>query len=54
MDRASYMELMVQRVPLKRAGMAEDIAEAVAFLTSDAASYISGAQLSVDGGISVT
>jgi NAD(P)-dependent dehydrogenase (short-subunit alcohol dehydrogenase family) len=54
MDRASYMDWMVQRVPLKRAGLAEDVAEAVAFLTSEAASYISGAQLSVDGAISVT
>jgi NAD(P)-dependent dehydrogenase (short-subunit alcohol dehydrogenase family) len=48
------MDWMVQRVPLKRAGLAEDVAEAVAFLTSEAASYISGAQLSVDGAISVT
>lgn len=39
------------RVPLKRIGTAEEIASAVAFLASDDASYITGVELNVDGGI---
>ena len=38
-------------IPLGRLGTAEDIANAVMFLVSDRASYITGANLSVDGGI---
>ena len=37
-------------VPLKRIGTAEDMAEAAMFLFSDAASYITGVELAVDGG----
>jgi 3-oxoacyl-[acyl-carrier protein] reductase len=38
-------------VPLQRVGLPEDIANAVAFLVSDQASYITGQWLHVDGGI---
>jgi NAD(P)-dependent dehydrogenase (short-subunit alcohol dehydrogenase family) len=41
---------MAARQPIGRLGRAEEIAEVVAFLASDAASFIHGAALAVDGG----
>lgn len=37
-------------VPLRRIGAPEEIAEVTAFLVSDAASYVTGAEIAVDGG----
>jgi 3-oxoacyl-[acyl-carrier protein] reductase len=37
-------------VPMKRMGVAEDVGEAVAFLASDAAQFITGQRLAVNGG----
>ncbi len=42
------------RIPLGRLGTADDVARAAVFLASDAASYITGATLTVDGGILLT
>lgn len=41
---------LLQRIPLARMGEAEDIANAVVFLASDKASYITGCVIPVDGG----
>lgn len=46
----SIVERMAANIPLRRLGESEDIANAVLFLASDAAAYITGAVLSVDGG----
>ena len=43
-------EWMRKRVPIGRLGRAEEIAEAVAFLLSEASAYVSGANLAVSGG----
>jgi NAD(P)-dependent dehydrogenase (short-subunit alcohol dehydrogenase family) len=42
---------IVEQTPLGRLGTVEDMANAVAFLCSDAASFINGAGLPVDGGM---
>ncbi len=46
-------EGMLAQIPLKRAGTVKDIAEAVAFLASERAAYITGQTLSVNGGMAM-
>ena len=52
MSAGSFDEAMVrQLVPLQRAGTPQDVAAVVGFLASDAAGYITGQVLSVNGGM---
>lgn len=45
-----YLQPMIEEIPLGRVGRPEDIANVVAFLASDDASYMTGAILEVTGG----
>jgi len=49
-DGSWDLEAFGKSVPLGRVGQALDIAEAVAFITSDAAEYVTGSTLDVNGG----
>jgi 3-oxoacyl-[acyl-carrier protein] reductase len=42
---------MRQRIPLKRLGTPEEIANVFAFLASDEASYVNGVAIEVGGGL---
>lgn len=48
-----FAQAVQNRVPLKRFGQPEDIAELVSFLASDKASFITGSEYNIDGGINV-
>jgi 3-oxoacyl-[acyl-carrier protein] reductase len=47
----NVLQMMVDKVPLKRMGSAEEVANAYLWLASDEASYVNGAVISVDGGV---
>ena len=49
----NIIQMMEGKVPLKRWGEPEDVANAYTFLASDEASYITGTVLNVDGGVVV-
>ncbi|MEV5713013.1 SDR family NAD(P)-dependent oxidoreductase [Amycolatopsis mediterranei] len=46
-------EKLTGKIPMRHTGRPEDIAEAAAFLAAEAAGYITGVVLDVDGGISI-
>ena len=49
LSNKEYYDNCIQGIPMKRIGKADDIAGAVVMLSSDEASYISGAQIVIDG-----
>ncbi len=49
--RAEVLQSIVDQVPMKRLAKPEEIANAVSYLASDAAAYITGETLSVNGGL---
>lgn len=52
-DNAEYRERAEHCHPLQKVGRASDVADAVLFLCSDAARFVTGQELTVDGGFSI-
>jgi len=50
-NRKAYLKKMDEENPIGRVGRPDEVAQAVLFLASDAASFVTGAALSVDGGL---
>jgi 3-oxoacyl-[acyl-carrier protein] reductase len=50
----AYFAEMSKEIPLGRVGDAEEVADVIVFLVSDAASYVTGTSVNLDGGISGT
>jgi enoyl-[acyl-carrier protein] reductase III len=47
------MQSVIEKIPLQRKGTADDMADAIDFLLSEKAGYITGQTLSVDGGLTI-
>lgn len=52
-ERPDYMTELKKRIPMNRIGQPKEVAGTVVFLASDAASYITGQNIVIDGGYSV-
>jgi meso-butanediol dehydrogenase/(S,S)-butanediol dehydrogenase/diacetyl reductase len=52
LDTLPSREVFIRQIPQRRLGRPEEIANAIAFLASDEASYVNGVALAVDGAIS--
>ncbi|GAB7528608.1 hypothetical protein PS3A_10170 [Pseudomonas sp. 3A(2025)] len=53
-DDQPRIDRLLSRTPMKRFGSAEEVAKVIAFLASDAASFVNGVILPVDGGYLTT
>jgi len=53
-EAEAYIERHKDRMPIRRVGQPEDVAGAIVFLASPASAYITGAELTVDGGWTIT
>ena len=51
---AAFMQRRMQMTPLRRVGSVDDIAAAALFLASPGGSFITGQQIAIDGGTSIT
>jgi NAD(P)-dependent dehydrogenase (short-subunit alcohol dehydrogenase family) len=50
-DREARMAALVADTPLKRFGLPEEVAAIAAMLAADEATYITGAEFNIDGGL---
>jgi meso-butanediol dehydrogenase/(S,S)-butanediol dehydrogenase/diacetyl reductase len=48
------LERLVERIPLGRPALPREVASAIAFLASEDASFITGVNLPVDGGVTAS
>jgi len=51
-EKSVIMDKLARQIPLKRVGAPREIADGVLFLASDESSFMTGAELKLDGGIS--
>ena len=49
-DDAALQQAFIEETPLKMIGLPEHMADAIAYLISDQSSYVTGTELTVDGG----
>ena len=54
LEMKERMEPILERTPLKRVAQPEEVAAVIAFLAMDKSSYITGQDLTIDGGMSVS
>lgn len=54
LEKRERMEPILQGTPMKRVAQPEEVAAVIAFLAMDKASYITGQNVTIDGGMSVT
>lgn len=54
MSQNGLKEDMISRTPLGRLGSPKEVGEVIAFLLSDASSFVSGGEFSIDGGVLTT